>query len=119
MHAGRVGLLKLNIEGAEYDVLTVFHGWDRLDAIVVEWHGEYLSLQALQEVSSTLREHSRRRGRAGCLETRRLRDHGGQALAGPESVVSATAGRLTATLRQAPATVPAFAALVLFVVLGH
>ncbi len=29
--------------------------------------------------------------------------------------MSATAGRLTATLRQAPATVPAFAALVLFV----
>ncbi len=57
VHAGRVGLLKLNIEGAEYDVLTVFHGWDRLDAIVVEWHGEYLSLQALQEVSNTLREH--------------------------------------------------------------
>jgi FkbM family methyltransferase len=56
-NAGRVGLLKLNIEGAEFDVLTGFHGWDWVDAIIVEWHGDYLSPQALEEVSALLRGH--------------------------------------------------------------
>lgn len=57
VEADRVGLLKLNIEGAEYDVLSGFQGWERIDAIVVEWHGEYLSAEALQEVSATLRRY--------------------------------------------------------------
>jgi FkbM family methyltransferase len=57
VEAERVGLLKLNIEGAEYDVLMGFQGWDRVEAIVVEWHGEYLSPEALGELSALLRRH--------------------------------------------------------------
>lgn len=49
----RVGLLKMNIEGGEFDVLRVFHDWERVDAILVEWHGDLIS-HSLAELRSIL-----------------------------------------------------------------
>lgn len=54
--ASHVGLLKLNIEGAEFDVITSFDDWSCVDAIVVEWHGEHLSRSSLEQVREILSE---------------------------------------------------------------
>jgi FkbM family methyltransferase len=52
-----VGLLKLNIEGAELGVIRSFEDWPSVDQLVVEWHGEYLTPSELREAEAILREH--------------------------------------------------------------
>jgi FkbM family methyltransferase len=52
-----VDLLKLNIEGAELDVIRSFDDWACVQALIVEWHGDYLSSVELEEAMSILREH--------------------------------------------------------------
>jgi hypothetical protein len=49
-----VGLLKVDIEGAELDMLTSFDDWDRVDAIVLEWHGDLLAA-SVEDARSLLR----------------------------------------------------------------
>jgi FkbM family methyltransferase len=51
----RVGLLKIDIEGAEFDVLTSFDHWNYVDAIVVEWHGDLIA-RSVEDVTEILRD---------------------------------------------------------------
>jgi len=46
----RVSLLKLDIEGAEYEVLNNFKGWKKINNIILEYHdfGEYKHSQLIE-----------------------------------------------------------------------
>jgi FkbM family methyltransferase len=40
LDVGRVDLLKVDIEGEEYEVLRSFDDWSRVGALALEWHGD-------------------------------------------------------------------------------
>jgi len=53
----KIGLLKLNIEGAEMQVIASFDDWSCVDTLVVEWHGAYLDTAELEQALAILRPH--------------------------------------------------------------
>lgn len=69
LKVGNVDLLKLDLEGAEYEVLAKFDAWERIGTIMLEWHGD-ITGHPLTDLKAMLPQHKLSRAIAGSVPGR-------------------------------------------------